>query len=159
LTFSKKPVIYALSKEKGLIMDLSNYCNELNRNQRKSMYKKSDFVLWATIASMVAVILLPIIIGLSIYTHTETGTFTVKGKENVIQNKSSKYLVYTDVTTYEITDSWIHWRWDSSDVYGNMQVGKTYTATLQGYRVPFLSMYQNVIDPKEISPGHLRISN
>jgi prepilin-type N-terminal cleavage/methylation domain-containing protein len=78
-------------------------------------------------------------------------TFTVTGKENVNGNKSSKYLVYTDKTTYQIDDTWVHWRWDSSDVYGKIQAGKTYSCTLQGYRIPFLSMYPNVIDPVEVT--------
>lgn len=84
--------------------------------------------------------------------HTESGVvFTVSNKENVVHNKSSKYLVYTDKTTYEITDTWLHGRWNSSDVYGKITTGKTYTCTLQGYRVPFFSMYPNIIDPKEVT--------
>lgn len=73
--------------------------------------------------------------------------FTVKGKENVKFGNGGKYLIYTDKTTYEITDSLLNWRWDSSDVYGNIQVGKTYTATLQGFRSPFMSWYPNILNP------------
>lgn len=91
--------------------------------------------------------------GCAVANHKEYDqTFTVTGKENVKSGNSGKYLVYTDKTTYEIEDSWIFWRWDSSDVYGKIEIGKTYTATLQGYRVPFLSWYQNIIDPKVITP-------
>ena len=83
--------------------------------------------------------------------HKEHGqVFTVTGKENVKSWNSGKYLVYTDKTTYEVTDTWVGWRWDSSDVYGGIVVGKTYTATLQGYRVPFLSWYQNILNPTEV---------
>ena len=73
--------------------------------------------------------------------------FTVTGKENVKSGNSGKYLVYTNKTTYEITDSLLNWRWDSSDVYGNIQIGKTYTATLQGFRSPFMSWYPNILNP------------
>ncbi len=82
--------------------------------------------------------------------HSEPGRFTVTGKEAVKSDKSSTYLIFTDVTTYEVDDSLVYWRFDSSDVYGKIQIGKTYTATLQGYRIPFLSMYQNLIDLKEV---------
>jgi hypothetical protein len=77
-------------------------------------------------------------------------TFTITGKENVRSGDGSKYLVYTDKTTYEVEDSWIWGRWNSSDVYGRLVIGKSYSATLQGYRIPFFSMYPNIIEPVEI---------
>lgn len=90
--------------------------------------------------------------GCAINAHREYDqTFTVTGKENVKSGNSGKYLVYTDKTTLEVSDTWIFWRFDSSDVYGRIQIGKTYTATLQGYRVPFLSWYQNILDPSEVT--------
>lgn len=83
--------------------------------------------------------------------HTDYNkTFTVTGKETVTSNKSSKYLVFTDSTTMEVTDSLVKWRFDSSGVYGKIRIGATYNADLQGYRIPFFSMYQNIINPKEV---------
>jgi len=77
-------------------------------------------------------------------------TFTVTGKAAVVHGNSNKYLVFTDVTTYEVGDSYIHGRFDSSDVYGKIKVGATYTSTLQGRRIPIFSMYQNIIEPVEV---------
>jgi hypothetical protein len=86
--------------------------------------------------------------------HREGGQlFTVTGKEAVKADKSSKYLVFTNVTTYEVEDSVLFWRWDSSDVYGRLTIGKTYRATLQGWRIPILSMYPNILDPVEVEPA------
>ena len=59
-----------------------------------------------------------------------------------------KYLVYTDNGTYEITDSLFWPRFDSSDLYGCIEVGKTYEFTVAGYRVPFLTMYPNIYEAK-----------
>lgn len=87
------------------------------------------------------------------FSSTPDQTFTVTGKERVSSNDSSNYLVFTDVTTYTVADTWVHGRWSSSDVYGKLVVGKTYTATLQGFRIPFLSMYPNIIDPVEVTPS------
>jgi hypothetical protein len=82
--------------------------------------------------------------------HTEHGVkFTVTGKESKYDDKKSRYLVFNTNTTYEITDSWVKWRFDSSDVYGRLEVGKTYVADLQGFRIPFFSMYPNIINPVE----------
>ena len=100
---------------------------------------------------MILIVLVFCVGGCATALHKEHGqVFTVTGKENVKSGNDGRYLVYTDKTTYEVTDSWVCWRWDSSDVYGRIQVGKTYTATLQGYRVPFLSWYPNIINPTEV---------
>jgi len=110
-----------------------------------------ELMIVLTATFIVLLILTTGVAGCASSLHNVPGqTFTVTGKENVKDGKSGKYLVYTDKTTYEITDSWYHWRWDSSDVYGSIVVGKTYSATLQGYRVPFLSWYPNVISPLEV---------
>lgn len=79
------------------------------------------------------------------------GTFTITSKEIYYNSNGSKLLIFTDKTTYTVSDSIINWRWDSADVYGKLEIGKTYSATLQGWRIPFLSMFPNIIDPKEIS--------
>lgn len=113
----------------------------------------TDYISIFSLIGIILFFLILIIGSCAVANHREYGqTFTVTGKENVKSGDSGKYLVYTDKTTYEIEDSWIFWRWDSSDVYGKIEVGKTYSATLQGYRVPFLSMYQNIIDPVVVTP-------
>lgn len=93
-----------------------------------------------------------ITIGVTYALTSSRSTFTVIGKENTYQGKSTKYLVYNDITTYEISDSIVYMRFDSSDVYGKVTVGKTYEAKLQGFRLPILSMYPNIITLKEIEP-------
>jgi hypothetical protein len=102
----------------------------------------SPFVLMG-----VALITLNIIVN----TRVSYEKFTVTGKERVTSGESSKYLVYTNTTTFEVVDTWIHWRFDSSDFYGKIVVGKTYQAKVQGWRVPFFSMYQNIITLDESS--------
>jgi len=103
------------------------------------------------VVAIMAIVLSLCVGGCAAALHKEHGqVFTVTGKENVKSWNSGKYLVYTDKTTYEVTDTWVGWRWDSSEVFGGIVVGKTYTATLQGYRVPFLSWYQNILNPTEV---------
>lgn len=110
------------------------------------------------IGLIVLLLLSTIVLSIACAFHNVPGqTFTVTGKERVQKNDDSKYLVFTDQTTYEVTDSWIHGRWSSSDVYGKLVVGKTYTATLQGYRIPFFSMYPNIIEPKEVTSSSPKV--
>lgn len=63
--------------------------------------------------------------------------------------EDSKYLVFTkvndEVEVFEITDSIIQGRYNSSDMYAVIEVGKTYDFKVVGERIPFFSMYPNII--------------
>lgn len=100
------------------------------------------------VISLVSVLIISTI---SVFYHQHNIEFTVTGKDASRSRESSTFLVFTDKTTYKVDDSLINWRWDSADVYGKLQVGHTYSATLQGFRIPFLSMFPNIIDPKDIT--------
>ena len=80
-------------------------------------------------------------------------SFTVKDKDRVCSHSakgsSCQYLIFTDGEVYADTDSLWYWKWNSSDVYGSLDAGKTYTAEVYGFRVPFLSWYKNII---KVSP-------
>ena len=78
-------------------------------------------------------------------------TFTVTGKERVHSGQSGRYLVFTDAGTFEVTDSIFHGRFDSSDLYGRMQEGKTYRAKVYGFRIEISSAYQNILSVEEVS--------
>ena len=56
----------------------------------------------------------------------ETITITVTDKSVKRYDDKDKYLIYTDEGTYEITDTVAYFRYNSSDLYGRMKVGKTY---------------------------------
>lgn len=90
-------------------------------------------------------------------TKNTTRVIEVTGKDVKTYRDSdgyprSKYLVFTTTTTYEITDSILNMRFDSSDVYGQVRVGKCYEVEIDAlsFRLPFLSMYENILDPTEI---------
>ena len=112
------------------------------------------FVVLGTVVAVLVAMLGVVAFNLVNALHREHGrTFTITGKEAVRHDKSSRYLVFTDVTTYAVEDTVLFWRWDSSDVYGRLAIGRTYRATLQGWRIPLLSMYPNILDPVEVAPA------
>lgn len=74
----------------------------------------------------------------------------VKSKEITVQHKQGKYLVFTNKEVFEISDSYIYGRFDSSDVYNQIETNKCYDVELQGNRIPFFSMYRNIIGFKEV---------
>ena len=75
-------------------------------------------------------------------------TVKIESKERVNGDKSSKYLVFTPSETFENTDSWIYWKFGSSDMYGALKEGTTYECKVAGWRVQFFSAYRNLIECK-----------
>ncbi len=78
--------------------------------------------------------------------------FTVNKAERVVDRggKDARYLVYTDKGTYEITDSLVNGRFNSSDLYGSIVAGKKYSCDAIGFRAGFVSAYENLLSCKEI---------
>jgi hypothetical protein len=80
----------------------------------------------------------------------DTVTFTVEDKERITESTgeggtSSKYLIFTDKETFENTDTMLHGKFNSSDVYGRLKEGKTYTCEVYGIRSGLFSMYRNIV--------------
>lgn len=59
---------------------------------------------------------------------------------------SSKYLVFTEHEVFENTDAFLALKFNSSDIQGQIGVGETCTLRVYGWRVPFLSMYRNILE-------------
>jgi len=91
-----------------------------------------------------------------VYGTAEDVEFTITKTERVTTGSgdslSSKYLIFTDGETFKNTDSLWYWKFNSSDLYGSMKPGTTYTAQAYGFRVPFLSWYRNVVHVREVAP-------
>lgn len=91
-------------------------------------------------------------------TQKETVTFTVTEKTNFRSGgKSSgdKYLLFTTKAdgkeeVFENSDSFLRWKFNSSDVQGHLKDGQTYTAEAIGFRNNFWSIYRNVTNVKDV---------
>ena len=108
---------------------------------------------------MIVVILVLSIGYEAIFSFNDTEyTITVTDKERIYKGSgdtSSKYLVFGDdengnSLVFENTDCFIRGKWNSSNIQGQLKEGNTYKITAVGYRVPFFSMYQNIIKIEEI---------
>ena len=71
--------------------------------------------------------------------------------DKVVKNSSnqSRYLVFTEdkegnINTYEITDSLLAGRFNSSDLYASIKIGSEYKFEIGGSRNQFLSWYPNI---------------
>lgn len=71
---------------------------------------------------------------------------TVMDKERVVTSEDSYYLVFTEDKVFKNDDTIFHWKFDSSAIQGKIQLGSKYKISTYGWRVPFLSMYENITE-------------
>lgn len=85
-------------------------------------------------------------------------TITITDKERIVEGTgkttSSKYLVFGEdengeVLVFENSDLATRGKFNSSTIQGSLKEGKTYDVVVVGYRVPFLSLYENIISIEE----------
>lgn len=88
------------------------------------------------------------------YQTDDVVTVTVTDKERIVtgngESVSSKYLIFTDKETFQNTDLLFAGKFNSSDIQGMIRPGETYQFKVLGWRWPFLSMYRNVVQVKQI---------
>lgn len=109
-------------------------------------------VFYGGIISLILLILIGLGFGYAeIYRSTEHQT-TIKltDKQRITSKNSGYYLIYTAGPTYTIKDTFVFGRFNSSDLYGHLQVGKTYNCEVAGWRIPLFSKYQNIINCKGV---------
>lgn len=120
---------------------------------QRSWMRQAFPAMVAVAAIIVAVTVL--VASCSGYTAQREVVATVTGKDRVCSGSgdgmSCKYLVFTDEGTFQVSDSLLIGRFDSSDVYGRFREDRTYRFDVYGWRSPFLSMYPNVAsEPVEV---------
>lgn len=77
---------------------------------------------------------------------TEYLNIVVTDKQSIVQDQRNKYLIFTEKEVFENTDTLIYWKWNSSDVYNNIKIGKPYKIKVCGVRWPVMSWYRNIIE-------------
>ena len=99
------------------------------------------------IAFLAALLIIPAQIWLFYATKTEVAGVVIKDRERItsVGGKESKYLIFTESETFENTDTILALKFDSSDVYGKLEPGKTCDLVVTGFRIPFMSAYRNIL--------------
>ena len=101
------------------------------------------------IAVFVGAGILGIIAGLE---KTRSVTITVTDKAPSTDSKP--YRIFTEQgETFSIKDTFWHWRFNSSDLYGKLRVGKTYKCDAFWVRIPWPggSTYRNLLNCDEVA--------
>lgn len=79
------------------------------------------------------------------YQNEQTLEITIKDKYIKKYSDSDTYLVVSeDGETYKITDLLFKGKFNSTDLYNQLDIGKTYKITTTGIRLQYFSMYKNI---------------
>ncbi len=114
---------------------------------------------WIRRLSWTVVLLSPFIAYITLYRRSVSEVeFTVDHRERVTTGSGdsmrSYYLVWSkEGEVFCVVDSYSFMKFDSSDRYGKLAEGNHVRANVAGWRIPFLSMYRNVIGIEPIT-GH-----
>ncbi len=97
----------------------------------------------------ITLIVLLILVGIGTTLYSTYGTqrtvdFTVNHKERT-GGEDGKYLVFTDEEgVFENKDAFLYLKFDSSDVYNQLQEGGEYRCEVYGWRFGLFSWYPNI---------------
>lgn len=79
------------------------------------------------------------------YTNNEVIEITIKDKYVKNGSKSGEYLIVdSNNNTYQVTDLLFKGKFNSTDIYNQLEIGKTYRVEISGKRIHIFSMYQNI---------------
>lgn len=106
----------------------------------------------AAIIGVALVVVGAIGFGLAYYLNTSTQTAcVVEDKDRTRSENGSDMRVYTEnCGVLQVSDNLLKFHFDSSDVFNEIEVGKTYDFETFGYRVPVLSQFESIINATEV---------
>lgn len=116
-----------------------------------AVYKLFDGEIFAVGVAVVVCVLLSGMVAASVSAATRNPhwqTCTVTGKDR--GKDSGSYRIYTkQCDTLADEDSWINGKHNSSNLYGQIEVGHTYEFRIVGYRSGIGSHFANILDIRE----------
>jgi hypothetical protein len=92
------------------------------------------------------------IVGLTGYSYFVSDTVETRISDAQMAKVDDKYMVATDVRPFQNTDAWYRFKFNSGDIQNEAirLKGKNVQITKYGWRSPMLSMYENIVDIKEL---------
>ncbi len=105
-------------------------------------------------AAIVLILLVVAVIGIYpaiSYSTVDHTVIMVEEKERANTKGGGYYLVFTEAKgVMEISDSLWFWRWDSSDLYGELKAGEFYYVKTEWFRFGLFSMYPNILEARHL---------
>ncbi len=106
---------------------------------------------------VVVIIVIALAVGATVVTsfNDHTYTATVTKQERIVKDEDSYYLIFTkddEGNYYEFKneDNLLRGKFNSSSFQNQIEVGETYKFTVVGFRIGFLSSYENIIEFEKV---------
>lgn len=121
----------------------------------KGSIDKTEVLYIGTFVVIVIAILGLIILNIAGLFNQNYYTVTITDKGIKRSGDSDRYLIYTtlengSIVTFQNTDNFFYGKFNSSNIYADLVVGSKYKIKVVGFRIPFLSSYQNIIEYEKI---------
>ena len=125
------------------------------RKFNKGSIDKTEVLYIGAVVVIVLAIFGLIILNIAGLFNQNYYTVTVTDKGIKRSGDSDRYLIYTtlengNIETFENTDNFFYGKFNSSPIYADLVVGGKYKIKVIGFRIPFLSRYQNIIEYEKI---------
>ena len=79
------------------------------------------------------------------YTNNKEIEITISDKYVKRIGDNDVYLVVDEnKNTYKVSDLFFNFKFNSTDIYNNLEIGETYKVKISGFRIRFLSEYPNI---------------
>lgn len=100
----------------------------------------------------ISVIILGIVVFVVAYRISETVKTVIIDEKWVKSVGDGQIYLFSDTegNVYKVTDDYMFWRFDSANFWAKLEEGHAYRITFYGWRIPFLSEYQNALFMEEI---------
>lgn len=89
------------------------------------------------------------------YSNTNNYTVTITDKQVKRKDEEDIYLIFTklengETRVFRNEDAFFKGKFNSSDMQAKLEIGHTYDIDTYGYRIPFMSMYENIYKAEEV---------
>lgn len=116
--------------------------------------QKYELIIYLKLAVIPIIIFVSLLVWIYFKNYGSEQTLEIEVKEKYIKNYTddSKYIVIAkNGNAYEISDTIFRLKFNSTDLFGMIDIGKQYKITVTGYRIHLFSMYPNIHEIVEIA--------
>jgi len=103
------------------------------------------------IALLAIILLIIVVLMFSEYLNNQEREITVTDKYIKRSGEADIYLIVDEnKNTYKITDLFFKFKFNSTDLYNELEKGNTYKVKTSGFRIKILSQYPNINEIEKV---------
>lgn len=103
------------------------------------------------IALLAIILLIIVVLMFSEYLNNQEREITVTDKYIKRSGEADIYLIVDEnKNTYKITDLFFKFKFNSTDLYNELEKGNTYIVKTSGFRIKILSQYPNINEIEKV---------